>query len=300
MSDQLHYFEPGTEPKHLALHSDSMLALAADGGAQIKVIDIQAKSVRWTLKGHMSPAVEARFSPDGRKALSRAEDRTVCLWNLENGELIGAFGPLNEDIATIDFRTDSEQFLILCEDGIGRIYSTANCTLVTDFTTSFIENIRHVRIFYSKNIKPIANFTKNKLLLLIADYAGYAKFSLILTNIHEESQDTISLSTGFPRDAKPKDKSYAQRHTDYIKCANRDCSRIALFSTELVPGTGRVGNIYLFNAQTGERIPTCDDRIVIRSICNFSPDGRLFVLEDPHPNPKLLIVFNAFNVRFQI
>lgn len=273
MEDQQDYFELGAEHKHLALHSDEMLALATDGGAQIKVIDIQAKSLRWILKGLVSPVVDARFSPDGRRALSRSKDGTICLWNLENGEPLDTLDPLNEEISTINFRTDGQQFSVLRKDGAGRIYSTVDCSATTSFTTQFVEELGDVRILPGHHIEPVVVFTSNGLLLSIAKPDANKQYTLRVMDLMSNSCQNTHIYPKFMGAGSP-----FLSHEGWVTGYNHDCSRFVMLSRKHHVGTrALLYNFSLFNAKTGECLLATDHKFHLE-ICNgFSSDGFLFV-----------------------
>ncbi|WP_165553905.1 BTAD domain-containing putative transcriptional regulator [Kribbella capetownensis] len=67
----------------------SMIALAGASG-EVFTIDVATRSLRRApTQGHSDEAVFVRFSPDGSKLVSGAEDGTVSLWDAHSLELLG-------------------------------------------------------------------------------------------------------------------------------------------------------------------------------------------------------------------
>ncbi|MBJ3778560.1 WD40 repeat domain-containing protein [Acuticoccus mangrovi] len=264
-----------------------MLALATIDETGVGVIDIQGQAVRRILKGHVSPIVRARFSLDGRKALSQSKDGVICLWNLDNGERIGTLEASEPDKAILifTFRTDDEQFLTLRKDGTGQIYSTADGTLVTTFTTAFAEDVNaSMRRILDKNTTPIA-FTTTDILLITVDYIGSNKSKLKILNISQGTIDEKTISSTFP------EVGVRNSHSDWAINANRDGSRVVLRGHELFAGMGPVLGITLVNAQTGEHILQSGGLFLIgfSEVHNFSPDGALFVRFDRLSSPAIRV-----------
>jgi len=280
VDDRPDYFETGTRPEHLALHSDAMLALATDGETELRIIDIQANSVRWILKGHVSRVVSALFSPDGRKALSLSKDEAIWLWNLDNGEPIAAIELLDKEVATILFRSDGEQFVVLCKNGTGHIYSATDCSAVTTFMSTCVKEYfmeGRARSLYNFTFRAVRiSFTPRTLLLFMANYVGKNRVILRILDLIQETSSQMNISSTFD------ECGVSGSHTDEVRCLNRDCSRIVLQGHELFAGMGGVSGIALFNVQTGQRILSSDGLFshTFSGAVNFSADGTLFVRID--------------------
>src|SRR5262249_55280124 len=68
------------------------------------------------LTGHTSDIVNVAFSPDGRRALSSSWDRTVRLWDLEDGIELHRFEGHGDWVHGIAFSPDG-RFAISCGGG---------------------------------------------------------------------------------------------------------------------------------------------------------------------------------------
>jgi WD40 repeat protein len=89
------------EHKHGAVWSvafspDGKLLAAAGGGgvgaqAELKVWDVQMRTLRYSLEGHATMVNGVAFSPDGTKLASAGYDHFVKLWDMQTGKEIGTF-----------------------------------------------------------------------------------------------------------------------------------------------------------------------------------------------------------------
>jgi WD40 repeat protein/serine/threonine protein kinase len=65
--------------------------LAGSVGNEVKVWDTQTGRETLTLTGHMGRVQSVAFSPDGRRLVSAAADRTVKLWDAQTGQELRTF-----------------------------------------------------------------------------------------------------------------------------------------------------------------------------------------------------------------
>ncbi|KAJ2809052.1 general transcription repressor [Coemansia guatemalensis] len=75
---------------------------------QIRVWDVQKRTIRHILSGHDQDIYSLDFSSDGKMILSGSGDRTVRLWNLESGKelckfLIEDLGPKDAGVTSVAF-----------------------------------------------------------------------------------------------------------------------------------------------------------------------------------------------------
>ena len=71
-----------------------------------------SKELIYTLSRHQSTINQIKYSPDGKILASASADRTIKLWNTENGKLITTIKELQAAINSISFSSDN-QFLVL-------------------------------------------------------------------------------------------------------------------------------------------------------------------------------------------
>jgi WD40 repeat protein len=88
--------------------SPDMSMVAAKGKGEIWVWDLHNRKLIYHINGHNGQSITTvTFSPDGKLLASGGEDRTIILWNLENGQQSGA--PLKGHIAPIAMLTFNPQ-----------------------------------------------------------------------------------------------------------------------------------------------------------------------------------------------
>jgi uncharacterized protein with WD repeat len=72
---------------------------------------VYAKAQIQTLEGHKGYVYEARFSPDGKTLISVGSDKTIKLWNVENGKLLHTFEGHKDPVLSVDFSPDGKTFV---------------------------------------------------------------------------------------------------------------------------------------------------------------------------------------------
>jgi WD40 repeat protein len=98
--------------------------------------------------GHSDVIRYASYSRDGKKIATVSNDRTVKIWNADNGSLlitIDGFSDRNI-VSTVAFSPDSKSIMTLSEDKSVRIWSPANGKLLHEFIDRDIDGSR---IMYS-------------------------------------------------------------------------------------------------------------------------------------------------------
>jgi WD40 repeat protein len=81
---------------HLAFSPDSRSLAVADG-PRVRIFDVAARRVRQVLEGHGKDVGCLAFSPGGRLLATGSADHTVCVWNMDTGQVRNRFFfPLTE------------------------------------------------------------------------------------------------------------------------------------------------------------------------------------------------------------
>jgi WD40 repeat protein len=75
--------------------------------------------LRLELEGHTDSVTAAEVTPDGRRALSASEDRTLRIWDLENGQTL----------RTLEGHTRRVNFVGVTVDGRRAVSASADQTL---------------------------------------------------------------------------------------------------------------------------------------------------------------------------
>lgn len=86
----------------LAVSPDqTLIALAAD--ANIVLWDVNAGEAARTLEGHTAPVTALQFSQDGRRVYSASKDKTVRVWNVEDGAMVARIDTPHEVLSLTAF-----------------------------------------------------------------------------------------------------------------------------------------------------------------------------------------------------
>ncbi|HZZ70974.1 MAG TPA: hypothetical protein VFE24_01905, partial [Pirellulales bacterium] len=75
--------------KSAAVSANDKWAAIGDNSGKIKVLDLASGSETKTLEGHAGAVTGLRFTADGSKLLSGSLDKSIRLWNLADGKLLG-------------------------------------------------------------------------------------------------------------------------------------------------------------------------------------------------------------------
>ena len=90
------FFHPAGPPPFgetvvpLAASSDNHHFLIGQG-AVVRHCNLADGAPRFSMKGHAKRVTAVAYTPDGRRALSASDDKTIRLWDLETGKAIGRF-----------------------------------------------------------------------------------------------------------------------------------------------------------------------------------------------------------------
>jgi WD40 repeat protein len=68
-------------------------------------------------------AVSVDISPDGRKALSTSQDRSICLWDVQTGQQLQLFLGHTEGVISAAFSQDGRRILSGGRDKTLRLWS---------------------------------------------------------------------------------------------------------------------------------------------------------------------------------
>lgn len=74
----------------VALSPDGTTLVAGGGDGAVKLLDLNTRKERATLKGHAGPVLSLAFSKDGKLLVSGGVDQTVRLWRAASDEEVAA------------------------------------------------------------------------------------------------------------------------------------------------------------------------------------------------------------------
>jgi WD40 repeat protein len=253
--------------------------------------------------GHSDRVCDASYSPDGKMIATASNDRTVKIWNAENGRLLLTISGFTDftQISRITFNPDGKSIMTLSQDGSIRIWDLKNGKNIHTFNDS---NQRITDAKYS----PDGNY-----LFLIPQ--SYQKDTMIhmwdekkgrLLNIHQEKAAAINFVV-FSPDSKyfllsSGESSFqmlASASGDLIRNYDNDVSG-AVFSPDgkkILTYSKRESNVW--NAETGNLIATINTNPV--STPCFSADGKKILAAahmEVHDGQWKNISTNSFEVEY--
>ncbi|KAJ2235925.1 general transcription repressor [Coemansia sp. RSA 485] len=100
---------------------------------QIRIWDVQKRSIKHVLSGHEQDIYSLDFSPDGSMILSGSGDRTVRLWNLETGKEVYKFtiddmGPKDAGVTSVAFSPNGKLVAAASLDKMIRLWDVTTAT----------------------------------------------------------------------------------------------------------------------------------------------------------------------------
>ena len=78
-----------------------------------------------TLKGHTDQITSVTFSPDGKRLASASLDRTLKVWDAENGKEIRALNGHTNRVESVPFSPDGTRLASASFDGKGKVWDAA-------------------------------------------------------------------------------------------------------------------------------------------------------------------------------
>jgi WD40 repeat protein/serine/threonine protein kinase/class 3 adenylate cyclase len=121
---------------NLAIDPAGILAATASSDKVISIVDLKARNIVTTLRGHTGIVRDVAFSPDSRLLASCARDSTVRLWNVNNLKLDRVISVGQDSPTELDFSPDSRYVVTGSLEGNVRVFDVTSGTQVCSLVGS--------------------------------------------------------------------------------------------------------------------------------------------------------------------
>jgi WD40 repeat protein len=219
---------------------DGKTLLSSSRDHTIKIWDIASGDLKRTLTNHTLDVYALAFSNDGKLLASGSSDKTIIIWNAATYEPIRTLTGHTAAIRELAFSPDDKTLASAAEDKTFRLWDVATGTN------------KVTRPEHTNNVKSVVYYPDGKTLATAS------------------SDGTVRTWDGVTGDPKLVMKG----HTN-------GCEFVALSpdAKQLFSGTGNIGEIIFWNAQTGEmlkNLPTAhgNDHGAEVDCGIYTPDGK--------------------------
>jgi len=120
--------------------------LTTDTHNALELWDFESRRCIYTYTGHIGKIISVSITPDGKRAISAGEDKTLRVWNLLNGRCLTIWDKINVYINQIIISPDGKQLLSVRSD---------NSLYLTDLETG------NDLAVYEEDIKLVSNILPN-------------------------------------------------------------------------------------------------------------------------------------------
>jgi WD40 repeat protein len=247
----------------LPLWSPDSRRIAAGSGDGIKIWDAETGAAVRTITGHTEYVNEARYSPDGRRIVSCADDKLLKIWDAETGREIRSLSGHTDLIIAAAWSPDGRRIASgsAAQEKTIRIWDAESGRTLRTITG---QGGRINALAYSPDGKKIAAVTLEDRAVKLYD----VETGRLIKNIPVEN-NAGACSLAWSPDGK------------------------RLATGAVYGGEDDYGNhLEIWNAETGENIRTTREGGSILSLA-FTPDGRRIVAGCTFSNARFIKVLDA-------
>ena len=283
----------GFASKNIVFSKDKITAATTYGSNNIILYDLNTQEVQTILTGHKKQVYSLSFSPDGKTLASGGLDKTIRIWTVDTGEHKKTLRGHSDQVSHIMFK-DDETLISYGQDEMVRLWDIKKGRQKYSFEVGV----------YGRDIRfsPDGNFA------LLRNHETDQPYSLYLWDLETGSHTTLTkqvkyttqflVNTPISSDgsmlAYCTDSEIVVWDVTTSKQKKIIPEKPSLFSFLALNSEYKMlvkadidGNIYLWNADTGEEISILNNQYIIggyskdyiRQIVqlSFSPDGTLLV-----------------------
>ena len=264
--------------------SDRAIAFSPDGkrlavatGAGIWIYDAKTYREMALLTGHTNVVRAVVFSPDGKTLASGAEDATVKLWNVENGENIATFVRNGIGVESVAFSPNGKMLAAGTMSSTVELWDIENEQNLATFAG---HAFRVFSVAFSPDGKTVASGAEDHTIKL---WDVETKQNIATLTGHKDKVFSIAFSpNGKILASGAQDDTVKLWHVMTGQNLHTFNHSERVFSVAFSPdgkvvAGGAWRGIKLWNIETGEDMSVLEGRTTVRSgSIAFSPDGATF------------------------
>ncbi|OBT39539.1 hypothetical protein VE00_10654 [Pseudogymnoascus sp. WSF 3629] len=263
-----------------------LLASASRGDPTIRLWEVQLDNFRCTLRGTLegssSGVNDVAFLPDGLRIMSASYDKTVLLWNIENGEICNTLHGHSSWVTTVIFSRDGKLLASASKDDTIKIWDAQTGTLYSTLeSNATILNGRHPMAF-SLDSQLIASTSEDSIVQLWEAQLGNLQRTF---KGHSTWVTAVTFSPDGQRIASASE-DYTIRLCDIkavssqstLKCHSGDINSVTFsLDGQLVASASEDCTVWIWNAKQGKVQRTLKGHSEWVNSAAFSPNGQLLV-----------------------
>ena len=235
---------------------------------EIRITDVETGRLLRRLRGHGGYIRSAVFSSDGRRVVSGGDDKTIRLWDTENGQEIRSMTHGSE-VYSASFRSNRQNIASGAKDNTVKIWDVETGREIRSINPSF-NNPGSVRGAYSITYSPDGRYLAS---------AHYSDISSIIIWDAETGRELRRITPG---------SSY---RIDKIRYSSDGMRILSVGST----GMGDIKAVIVWNAENGNGIYSIPFTLFkFPNVANYSPNERHIVVGTMGGEIQ---IWNAQNIR---
>lgn len=117
----------GVASKVITISADGKLLAAAMPNNAIRIVDLQSGKAVRDMTGHDAAVNDLKFTSDNARLLSGSDDKTVAIWNVADGKLLGKM-PTPAEVTAVTWLAKHERVATALKDNKIAVWNAADVT----------------------------------------------------------------------------------------------------------------------------------------------------------------------------